>query len=330
MFSIGCIHMCTRSTTSTPDITERRIRWLHLIRAQLAAFSMVLPFAFGMIGTSHAGSFQVTPVRVEIPAGSTVATIMLRNESDTDDVVVQARPQNWTQKDGEDVTTPTSDLVVSPPIFTIKAGSTQIVRIGLRDVTRLNGQTAEVTYRLFLTEVPPPTKPGFRGLQVALNLSIPIFFAPPGNAAPKAVMSANWQPDGKLVVSAANRGNMRLQVAEVQVSDAQTATSLARISQPRYVLPQQIVSWVASANARPAGDLRVTVITDIGELTEVVKPGVTQTNLVATPTPVNLGDLAPPIAPKTDAPKADAPKADKQMQNTTGASTNATQPPSPK
>jgi fimbrial chaperone protein len=274
--------------------------WLGLAAAMFA-------FCALQSGQVYAGSFQVTPVRVEIPSGSTVATITLRNESETDDVVVQARPQKWSQEKGEDITTPTTEIVASPPIFTIKAGGTQIVRIGLRDANKLKGQTSEVTYRLFLTEVPPPVQPGFRGLQVALNVSIPIFFAPPGTAAAKPSMTANWQPDGKLVVSATNRGNMRLQIAEVLVTDQATKKDIARITQPRYVLTGQTVSWVTPVSTRAQADVRIGVAADTGEFADVVKPGTTQTNLTASPAPAALSNILPQVSPAKDASPANAP-----------------------
>ena len=64
---------------------------------------------------------------------------------------------------------------MSPPIATIAPDKEQIIRVGLR---RAPDKERELSYRLFLQEVPAPPKPGFQGLQVALRVGLPVFVQP--------------------------------------------------------------------------------------------------------------------------------------------------------
>jgi fimbrial chaperone protein len=222
-------------------------------RTGLIAFLVSLPTL------AIAGSFQVSPVRVQLTPAAATAAITVRNESSTDDVVVQLRATNWKQENGEDVYTPSTELIATPPIFTMKPGASQTVRIGLRKTVL--GEVQQ-TFRLYITEVPPPPKPGFQGLQVALNVGIPVFIAPQKikNAPPtwKATIAAS----GALALSATNNGNAHLQVLDINVFDEQDSVAIAVSQQPRYILANQTVSWQIPITRPPKGKLRINARTD--------------------------------------------------------------------
>ena len=105
-------------------------------------------------GPAVAGSFEVTPIRVEIVPGQTTTTITLRNLSD-DVSSEQVRAFSWTQTGDEDNLTPTQDIVMSPPIFTIPPGQVQTVRVLVRNRDAQPGRP----WRLLFDEVPPPVSP---------------------------------------------------------------------------------------------------------------------------------------------------------------------------
>ena len=73
----------------------------------------------------------VSPVRVDLSARKATAAMTVRNDSDQP-VVIQLQTVAWSQAGGQDSTTPTSDLIATPPLFTLPAQSSQIVRVGLR------------------------------------------------------------------------------------------------------------------------------------------------------------------------------------------------------
>ncbi len=85
----------------------------------------------------------------------------------------------WAQKDGKDQLTPTRELIATPPIFNLKAGTTQLIRIGMLRKVDLE---KELIYRLILEEIPPPPAPDFKGLQVALRIGLPVFIKPDTSA----------------------------------------------------------------------------------------------------------------------------------------------------
>jgi fimbrial chaperone protein len=211
-----------------------------------------------------AGSFQVNPIRVDLTPKAQTAALTVKNTGD-DAVVVQVSIDAWSQDAGKDVYAATKELLATPPVMTIPAGEERIVRVGLR---RAPDRNKELSYRLFLQEVPPPPKPGFQGLVVALRIGLPVFVAPvQGQAAPRMVWKATRLPDNKLELSAMNQGTAHLQVAEISLVAADTGNNVASYSGLTYVLPDQQRQWAMPLTAPlGASRIRVKAVTDAGNL----------------------------------------------------------------
>ena len=231
-------------------ILKRSVFWC-------AVFLAVLPL------TTSAGSFQVSPVRVQLTPSSPTAAINVRNESPTDGVLLQLRAMDWKQEAGEDVYTASADLIATPPIFTIPPGGTQTVRVGLRKTVQTGIQQ---TFRLYLTEVPPAPKESFQGLQVALNIGIPIFVAPKSLTGTPPVWRAALTSDGKLALSATNASNSHVQILDVQIYDENDSITVAALTEPRYILANQTTRWQLALKGNPVGMLRLAISTDGGNI----------------------------------------------------------------
>jgi fimbrial chaperone protein len=202
-----------------------------------SCLASILPAA---VVPAVAGTFSISPIRVELSAQQRTEALTVRNESADREVVVQAQTHLWSQQDAQDKLTDTRDLIVTPPVFTLGPNSQQIVRVALR---RGADPKRELSYRLILQEVPPEAPKNFTGLQVALRLSLPVFVAPQAATAPNLTWSAAWQRDGSLLVTANNQGDLHLQVIDFDVRNKVNDISL-RNSVVKYVLPGATMNWV--------------------------------------------------------------------------------------
>jgi len=218
--------------------------------------------------TAWAGSFQVNPIRVDLGANAQTAALKVKNTGD-EPVVVQVSVEAWAQDDGKEVYSSTRDLLATPPVTTIPPDEERVVRIGLR---RTPEATRELSYRLFLQEVPPPPKPGFQGLVVALRVGLPIFVAPTrGKASPQLAWKAARLPDQKLQLTAINSGTGHVQVAEINVMPDGGEKAIATQAGLSYVLPDQRRSWVLPLNSSlGVSRIRVKAVTDAGNLDTVI------------------------------------------------------------
>jgi len=202
-----------------------------------------------------AGSFSVSPTRIELQSTQRTAVVTLRN-ADASPLTVQVELVDWNQSTGDDVYTPTRELLATPPVFTLQPNSEQVVRIALRGVQE---GPIEKSYRIFFQEIPQAAKPGFNGLNVALRVGVPIFIAPQQPADGKLAWTLSEQDDGKLRVSAVNTGNAHVQVTGFELSMPGTSERLP-VGQMRYVLPGAMITWTVDAPASKPASLAQTWI----------------------------------------------------------------------
>lgn len=212
---------------------------------------------------AQAGTFVVSPVRATLSASHQVGALTVRNDG-PEPTVVQLEVLSWSQQDARDVYEPTREILATPPIFTVPAGGSQIVRVGLR---RAPDSQQELSYRLYLQEVPPPPTPDFQGLQVALRIGVPVFVLPSAAAKPVLRWQLSRTPEGQLKLSLSNDGNVHIQIANFSlVAAGQKPHPTLQVA--AYVLPGQTRDWVLEGIAapRPGSELRLFAQTDAGDI----------------------------------------------------------------
>ena len=220
------------------------------------------------LSVAHAGSFAVNPVRVTLSATQTVAAVTVQNVG-SEPTVVQLETSTWTQHDGADVLAPTSEVLATPPILTIQPGASRVIRVGLR---RAPDARQELTYRLFLREVPPP-EPISQGLRVALLVSMPIFVVPPRLPAPDVHWRALRTQDGKIRVQATNTGASHIQLGQLDVALSADGTKLSSRNMSEYVLPNNSREWTVDAKSLPPTGTLLSILdqADTGKVRSEVK-----------------------------------------------------------
>jgi fimbrial chaperone protein len=219
--------------------------------------------ALAAASVAAAGSFSISPIRVEFSGGGRMQVLTVRNEEDHA-VVVQLRVLAWSQLDGQDRLEETRDLLATPPVFTLPANGQQIVRIALR---READPSRELDYRLLLEEVPQAAPKDFTGLQVALRLSLPVFVQPPKRAHEALVWSAAWRPDGRLALRLRNDGGAHVQVLDFNVQPTDGSAMTLHNSVARYVLPENQAEWLLEPpqGAARFNALRISGASDQGD-----------------------------------------------------------------
>jgi len=231
-----------------------------------AAAVALVALGFAAPLAALAGSFEVNPIRVDLSPAARSAAVAVRNTG-AESVVVQVSVQAWSQRDGRDVLEQTSDVIISPPIATIAASQEQVIRIGLR---RAPDAQQELSYRLFLQEVPPPPQPGFQGLQVALRIGLPIFVQPrSGPAKATLVWDAQLRADGNVSLRLQNKGTGHIQISDVAMFLPDGKEPIAAHSSLAYVLPGQSREWdlkLARPGVKKTDRLRLKVATDAGSV----------------------------------------------------------------
>jgi len=188
----------------------------------------------------NAATLGVSPVRVTLSDKQKMDTITVRNDG-AEPVSMQLEVLNWSKDDGEDVFTPTRELIVNPPIFTIPAGSSQLLRVGLRGTPDAQ---RELTYRIFVQELPPPPSPDFNGTKMLMRVSLPVFVLPKVAAKPLLRWKAVRSSDGSLKISSTNDGNAHIQIINFSLSQPGSAQPWITQNTSDYVLIGQSFDWI--------------------------------------------------------------------------------------
>jgi len=76
----------------------------------------------------------------------------------------------------------------------------------------------ELTYRIFLQELPPPPSPDFNGTKMLMRVSLPVFVLPKVAAKPLLRWQAVRTSDGSLKISLTNDGNAHIQIINFSLS----------------------------------------------------------------------------------------------------------------
>jgi fimbrial chaperone protein len=217
----------------------------------------------------EAGSYIVKPVRIELSTRQLRLTMQIQNLDD-EPATIQAHIVAWNAQGAAEILTDSDDILLNPPIFTVAAGHTQFLRLGLRHAP---ADIQEATYRLILEEVPPPFKAGFNGLRTVLRVSVPIFVKP-RVPAPQLAWTLRKTSDQELRLSVENRGNAHVQVRKFALTASSgTGPGFAEDS-ATYVLQNSRKEWVIHNPQLAASDKLLLVgQTDSGDLREDLVPG---------------------------------------------------------
>jgi fimbrial chaperone protein len=198
------------------------------------------------------GDFGVVPLRLDVSQDVKATTVQITNNG-TEPVVIQTQTVTWTQPDGIDKYVVTEDILASPPIVKIPGKSKQIVRVGL---LRKPDSKRELTYRLFLEEVPQPNQQE-TGVGFALRIGLPVFVAP---LSKKAVPLVEWLVTqgeaGKLLVTGKNIGTAHARGPKVKVLSSSGDTVLDK-QLDGYLLSGETRTWEEQAAKTWNGELKV-------------------------------------------------------------------------
>src|SRR5512140_3419810 len=111
----------------------------------------IVPFACALLALlaaagARAGSFGVSPTRVDLDRGAKSAIIEVTNDDEAK-LSFQAKLFEWRQgADGKDEYAESQDLIYFPQIFTIAPKAKRIIRVGIKGPPG----DVEKAYRLFV------------------------------------------------------------------------------------------------------------------------------------------------------------------------------------
>jgi fimbrial chaperone protein len=222
------------------------IRWQLL----LLAYPAVLLGTIAVASPGAAGSFKVNPVNLTIPPDRKTTSLSITNSA-KEKVSVRVVTYRWTQVDGRDLQEETTDVIVSPPIFTLEPAKTQLVRVGVKE------RRAGEAYRVVFEEI-PHQQVHANTVQVSLRLDLPLFVEA-GDAEPAITWNA-WREDaGTITLEAFNTGDRHQRVLTIGLDDTTDPESLLT-REMGVVLPKSSRRWLIGKQVRFIPGSTVTLV----------------------------------------------------------------------
>ncbi|WP_373990256.1 molecular chaperone [Duganella sp. BuS-21] len=186
-----------------------------------------------------AANLQISPVMINLRAGQGAAGIQMQNLGETP-VYGQVRVYQWEQKDGDDVLTPTQDVVASPPIIQIAPKTSQVIRLVRRSDQLPVG---ELCYRILIDEIPKEENTPGSGVDIRLRYSVPMFVLPADERAAPALAWAVYRKEGGWILRVRNSGTQRAQIGALELSNAAGQQFVIAPGLFGYVLAGKVREW---------------------------------------------------------------------------------------
>jgi fimbrial chaperone protein len=206
------------------------------------------------------------PVAVHLVPGQTATTIEVTNRGGVA-AAIQLRAFAWSQDGDKDLLTPTQDIILSPPIFTLAKDGKQTIRLMIRRGAHAAG---ERTYRLLIDEVPPVNAKD-QQVAIAMRLSLPVIIASAAPTPGALQWRARRGADGQVTLIATNTGRAfeRVQSIAVKLADG-SDHAVAASGANNYILPGAQRQWVVKTASGAARELRLMVSARSGKSEQVV------------------------------------------------------------
>ena len=161
-----------------------------------------------------AGEFSVSPIRVELKAGTLSETITVTNHA-KDKLRAGVRLMEWTQDaEGKDVYKDSSDLVYFPRQMEVEGEGKRLVRVGIKTPAG----PVERAYRLFIEEQPEAAESARPQVAFYFRFGVPVFL-PPAVPRPQPEVADPTLQGGKLSIQVRNPGNQHFRLVKIAISD---------------------------------------------------------------------------------------------------------------
>lgn len=205
-----------------------------------------------------AATILLWPIDPWLAADAKATELWIQNQGNSA-TTMQVRIVRWKQEDGHERYTAQQDVVASPPIVTIAAGSKQLIRL-IKQASVPTG--VEQAYRIIVDEIPQAdvkAEPAI-GLKLQMRYSIPLFVYGQGiptikEGAHHAVVETrnlSWrvtQAGGQPALEVQNRGDVHVRLSQVALEQGGQKRTIAE-GLLGYVLPGSSRSWPIPAGVR--------------------------------------------------------------------------------
>lgn len=222
----------------------------------LSVFTFWVPLSHSVI---------ISPVQLDLSKKNPVGSFTVTNDS-TVSLTYQSSALSWAQVDDQDIQVVTNDLIVTPPIVSIKPKSAQVFRVAL---LKPSSQSIERAYRIILDDISDDViEKTETGLSFRFNHNLPVFYAPLTNIDSVIWSVCESQVVGKSCLLMENKGNRHAKIIKFTAASA-NAEEPSNLS--KTLLAGSSVRWLYSTLLGYETTTSIKLITDKGPSILIIK-----------------------------------------------------------
>jgi fimbrial chaperone protein len=165
-----------------------------------------------------AGSFHIAPIKGELSEESKYFIFEVRNNAENVSAI-QIQAMSWEIVDGKEIIKPTSDIIVTPVIITIKPNVKQIIRLGLN---RKPDKQEELFYKILVSEIPSLKRSEIKGTEIMVEFSIPIILKAIENTKTDINIKSNILPNDIIKIELENNGKKHEIIKSIVIKNKKT------------------------------------------------------------------------------------------------------------
>lgn len=238
-----------------------------MTQRQIKGNLITLAFGLGLmtlwVPLSH--SVVISPVQLDLSKKNPVGSFTVTNDSKAT-LTYQASALSWAQLDGKDIEVATNDLIVSPPIVSIKPKDSQIFRVAL---LKPNTKLVEQSYRVMLDDISADVVEKIEtGLSFRFNHNLPVFYAPASNIDSVIWSVCESKVLGKSCLQVENKGNRHTKIIKFTAAST-SAEETHNLS--KTLLAGTTIQWLYTTILGYENTSFIKLITDKGPLTLSLK-----------------------------------------------------------
>lgn len=181
----------------------------------MGKFSILLQALKAVVGVfflttlTSASAIIISPVQLGLSAINPVTSFKVTNDTNSA-ITYQSKALTWEQINGLDSQNETEDLVITPPIVTIKPKTSQIFRVSM---LKLIPHSTEQAYRVFLEDISEDKiENSEAGVSFKFNHNLPLFYTPKTIASSLLWSLCESAIIGKSCLRLENKGNSHFRI----------------------------------------------------------------------------------------------------------------------
>lgn len=179
--------------------------------------------------------YVISPVKVYFNNNEKVASITLKNGND-EEASFQLALYEWKRVNGEDVYEESNALTITPKIFKVAPGDSQLIRVAPKTPAKAGTEKA---YRLFLKELPTRQSTENNAVNVVLQFGVPIFVEP---AKKEGNLACNITTKEKtLNLTCKNNHNQHILLTTLDITSNEESLLKQEIN--KYAFPAETITF---------------------------------------------------------------------------------------